>query len=220
MRFNILFIFTTLWSIQLMAQDNVKNTIGAGGIIGTGRVNETFPYTFGYGLKLDYQLNINRWFSLRTDLGYTTNLTSTDYFNNALGEPTEYSSKPSALSLSVAPILYGRFSKINTFVGISFGVAQVWSEFNYSTKTFDSNNNPIIKSTELPNLNEFAIGFTPTIGIGIPISKKRKQIGEIECAISRPLWVEKLYLFQDKPENRYLAYTMYNLQITYRLYLN
>lgn len=203
------------------AQQYSKHSIGSGLLLGAGNFNSIFPLTFGYGLKADYQRNLAPWFSLRAELAYATNQKATEYRTTDLpGEFSEFTSKPSALSFGITPLLFGRYQYVNIFVGASIGVASVWNKQDLTSAFYDENNELVNNYQVYPTFTDVAFGINPTLGVNIPIGGIRRDKGELEFALTMNRWIDKFYLFEEKPSYRPLDYRFYHLQLTYRFILD
>lgn len=205
----------------MQAQKYSTQSLGGGLLLGAGNFNNAFPITFGYGLKVDYQRNLAPWFSLRAELAYATNQKATEYRTTDLpGEFSEFTSKPSALSFGITPLLFGRYQYVNIFVGASIGVASVWNKQDLTSAFYDENNELVNNYQVYPTFTDVAFGINPTLGVNIPIGGRRRDKGELEFALTMNRWVERFYLFEDKPSYRPLDYRFYHLQLTYRFILD
>jgi len=216
--FLVLIVFVVFCNLS-HAQHYPKHTVGTGILLGAGSFNSLMDYTFGFGLKADYQRNLAPWFSLRFETAFLQNLESSDYRTYGPNEFYEYTSRPNALSFGISPLFYGRYEKFDFFVGAQLGAAYAATKQTISSALYNENNELITKYQELPQFSDWTIGVNPIVGFNFSVGNRKRPSGEFEVAFAMNRWLQEFYLFQDNPPNRPIDYRFIHAQLTYRFIL-
>lgn len=184
-----------------------KQEFGGSVTIGFGKPNETFDNTLAMGLQGNYQYNLAQWFSVRGSLGYLYTLPSSRDLLNENGQAVgEINNTSNLVHLGISPMIYGRFRKVNVFVGATASVGQVW----LVTK-FDTTNPPENEVVRKP-----ALGIWPVLGCSFKISQTPKTATEVEFLLTQVRMNNEDSFYVTNP-TPIIAYRAVSLQFSYKL---
>jgi hypothetical protein len=208
---NLVLLLLLFIGLQATAQraKYSKQEFGTAITLGFGKPNEAYDNTLALGLQGDYQYNLAKWFSLRANLGYVYTLPSKRDMYDENGQAVgQINNTSNMLYAGLSPLLYGRFRKVNLFIGATATAGHAW----LVTK-FDTSNPPDNAVWAKP-----AFGFSPLLGCIFKTNPSSKKTGELEILLTQfRLNNDETYSILNTTS--VVEYRVFAVQIAYRFLL-